>query len=99
MANSFYYTSYEQDKKKKFNIISLILLGSFLLLFSLMVSGFSYWGIGRIAFFIMVLLPLAGAFFAFKGTGWARWLLFLINGSAFIMMVYILLTALGITGG
>ncbi|MFG6149969.1 hypothetical protein [Halobacillus sp. B23F22_1] len=96
MANSFYLTSDEINKKKKFNIASLVLLGIFIALFALLVSGFSFWGLGRVTVILMLLFPLGGVFVGLKGSGWTKWLLVLLHAGAFLMMTYIMLIALGI---
>ncbi|MFC7061709.1 hypothetical protein [Halobacillus seohaensis] len=89
----------DEEKKKKFNIYSLVSLVIFVALFTLMVSGFGYWGFGRVATIFMLLFPLIGVVLAFKGKNLSKWLLILFNLLAFLMMAYILLLALGIGGG
>ncbi|MCP3029215.1 hypothetical protein [Halobacillus sp. A5] len=91
-----YYLSDDDNKKKKFNIVSLVLFVIFIALFTLMVSGFSFWGLGRAAVILMLLFPIGGIVTGVKGGGWKKWLLILVHAAAFIMMVFILLNALGI---
>ncbi|WP_101845931.1 hypothetical protein [Halobacillus sp. Marseille-P3879] len=96
MVNSFYITSDELNKQKKFNIGSLVLFVIFIILFTLMVSGFSFWGLGRAAVILMLLFPIGGVIVGLKGNGWLKWLMLLLHIGVFIMMAFILLTALGV---
>ncbi|WP_173917383.1 hypothetical protein [Halobacillus sp. Marseille-Q1614] len=97
MLNGYSFND-DTQRKKKFNMISLVLFAIFIVMFTLMVTGFSYWGLGKIAFVLMLVFPLSGGLIAFKGTGFLKWLLILLNFFAFLLMVYILLAAIGIGG-
>ncbi|WP_082235155.1 hypothetical protein [Halobacillus massiliensis] len=97
MLNGYSFND-DTQRRKKFNIISLVLFVIFLIMFSLMVAGFNYWGIGRVAVILMILFPLAAGLIAFKGTGFLKWLFIILNFGAFLVMVYIMLIAVGIGG-
>ncbi|WP_186580232.1 hypothetical protein [Aquibacillus kalidii] len=81
---------------KNYNVLSTICLGIFIVLFSLMINGFSFESLGKIAIISMFLFPLLGAIFAIKGKkGVSKWVLLLLNVIALIIIGYLLLLGFG----
>ncbi|MDQ0231999.1 hypothetical protein [Metabacillus malikii] len=77
---------------KNYNILSAICLGIFIILFSMMINGFSFGSLGKMAIISMILFPLLGAILGIKGKkGVNKWLLTIINFIALITIGYILL--------
>ena len=84
-------------KVKKYNVISSICLGIYILLFFLMFNGVSFGASGRIALISMCSFSLLGAFFGLKGkTGFGKWLLTILNVLAFITIAYLAVLGLSI---
>ncbi|MBP1950877.1 hypothetical protein [Virgibacillus litoralis] len=81
---------------KNYNVLSTICLGVFIILFSMMINGFSFGSLGKIAIISMFLFPLLGVIFGIKGKkGVGKWLLSLLNVIALITIGYLLLLGFG----
>ena len=81
---------------KNYNVLSTICLGIFIILFSLMINGFSFGSLGKIAIISMFLFPLLGAIFGINGKkGVSKWLLSLLNIIALIIIGFLLLLGFG----
>lgn len=78
------------------NFFSLVFFLIFLVLFILLGIGFTFWSLGKIVVIVMVVIPIIGIVLAFKGVGWKKWILAILNIIALGSIVYILLLALGI---
>lgn len=77
---------------KNYSILSTICLGIFIILFSMMINGFSFGPLGKMAIILMFLFPLSGAILGIKGKkGVSKWLLTILNVIALITIAYILL--------
>ncbi|PWA07815.1 hypothetical protein DCC39_16085 [Pueribacillus theae] len=79
----------------KYSVFSLILLISFVLLYSWGPGLLFYGFFGKLEVAFLVLLPLAGAIFAFKGNGWTKGVLLILNLIAFIFIAYVLIIVIG----
>lgn len=78
------------------NFFSLVFFLIFLVLFILLGIGFTFWSLGKIVVIVMVVIPIIGIVLAFKGVGWKKWILAILNIIALGSIVYILLLAFGI---
>ena len=76
----------------KYNVFSAICLGIYIILFTLLINGFSFGSLGRSVIISMFIFPLLGAIIGIKGKkGVGKLLLILLNVTAFIMISYLLL--------
>lgn len=76
----------------KYNVISTICLGIYIILFSLIMNGVSFGSLGRAVIISMVIFPLVGAIIGIKGKkGVGKWLLIILNVIALITVGYLLL--------
>lgn len=76
----------------KFNVLSGVCFGLFVMFFYAIMNGMSFGAFGRAVIIVMVILPLIGLILAFKGQkGGSKWLLLLANSIAFLTVGYLLL--------
>ncbi|MFD2640212.1 hypothetical protein ACTWQB_10155 [Piscibacillus sp. B03] len=81
---------------KNYSLISTTCLGLFIVLFSLMINNVSFGSFGKVVIISMCLLPLLGTIFGLKSKkGISKWLLIILNISALITMLYILVLGFG----
>ncbi|PWA07817.1 hypothetical protein DCC39_16095 [Pueribacillus theae] len=78
----------------KYNIFAFVFLLVFILVIRitdlyLYVAGSTF---GLILIFV---LPLIGAIFAFKGKGWSKWILMILNFIAFCYFAWVLIMVIG----
>lgn len=83
-----------EKKMKKYNVISFVILATFLLLFNLIVGGLSLGGIEQVIHFVMIILALLGLVTALKGEGWIKWILVTLNAVLFIIISYATIASL-----
>lgn len=77
---------------RKYNVISTISLGIYIILFFLMMKGVSFGSLGKAVIISMFIFPLMGAIIGVKGKkGIGKWLLIILNVIALIIIGYLLL--------
>ncbi|WP_226671114.1 hypothetical protein [Metabacillus litoralis] len=82
---------------KYYSVLSIICLGIYSLLFSLMVNGVSFGFFGKLTIISMCLFPLVGIFYALKSRKrFSKWILIILNTLAFFTIIYLLVLGFGI---
>ncbi|WP_062047356.1 hypothetical protein [Bacillus sp. JCM 19034] len=83
----------------KYNAISSLCLGIFVILFFMMINDVSSGSLGRIAIISMCLFPLLGAIVGLKAkNSFGKWIIIILNLLAFITIAYLLLLGFGMGG-